>query len=607
MFRKNMDFTEAKAQLRDVKNLMEGVAQQKQQRFDKAEGSRLSNIGLILTGRMKVDLSQDVASIQKLTASIEKVERSLDELIEAQNNLQEFRSRPIPTQGWREHMAELRRLTHEVNDRAIKYGQDGYALNTEIGERRKHVKATRWNYLRNRTKRIDNVDQQITAFSTKTKDNLIDRTKNKKWRLGDQMDHERLRIDEFERRLAAAEEKGGKAAVQEILGDGRLTASVALQALRGGEGLSPDLKNALPEDAIKTTPTELNSGSFNTVSFARLESDGPPPVSGEFVMKPLDSETRTMRVVSEMGGSRRQVGVYNKQCVAYDVATNLKTTTVGEPSFVSYRGRLHLAMPLEQGLEMSRAIRHILTKDQSNGLRVTSALYRNTAFVDACMRTQIQNTVLNHPDAHDANMKLRLYKADDLDRSQPLTEEQLASMGTSEIENLQVEIATFDFDNSLSPSTSVNVEHNDKTGANRQAFFGIPPYHTAADFKNISEYKQKLADEDYRAELRWRMPEEELVALTDRVNSIHQHFADHPEQRINSGTEDENYLSANPLDDTLEARRQAIDNQPMVKRYAGKLRNGKLHYAPYRNFAMYYLVGVTQGRADAFEVRNQLM
>lgn len=599
-------------------NMLEGVeGRRRNKEAECAEATRSGKVwwALLKSWRTLGHLDREIASAKKLETAIKGVKNALQNLQSAKEDVLELRSMQIPTEleERKEFFRKLEAAVDRVNTCEAEVRYCCGDLHKAADARRNFIKKTRWNNfwrgiygLGDRFANIDALRSEIQAFNSTTPkaiSKVID--DNMPRPLGTHMAHEAHRVAELESRMAQASAIGGDAAVCEILSgnDGQgLKADIALQAIRGGEGLTPDLKDTLPETAIIGKPKVLAEGGYNQV----LEADVRIGDRTEkFVLKAVESRIGALQSHTSYGGSKKQIGILNRHAVGHQFAEELGSLSVKEPKYIMYKGRLHLAMPKEDGYAPDDVIRDIRSKHgRVERDRVLSALYKNENLLDAMVETQILNAAMNYPDNHSNNMRMRFYAAGDVNKEHSLSPDEIKDLSTDEIKALQVEVGMFDFDFALAPDGDVDIHNVSRevmvlgdgtmkrsleSVPKRSFYYGLPPYHTAGNYERICKMDENLKDPAYCAKLRWRMTEDELEGVKRRVGDIRDHFEKNERTRINIGETDEKYRSAQPLDETAKSRMDLIKKQGSQLRFAGYDKATELEkYRSWRNFPMFH-------------------
>lgn len=315
--------------------------------------------------------------------------------------------------------------------------------------------------------------------------------------VGERMDEAIARTTELEHHLEAFEKEHGPDALHDYLADGKLTASVALQALRSGESLSPELKNAITDPSRCQVTQILGRGTFNTTFKATVQDEN--GVWSDYALKPLDSRITTPKGMKEYGHHQQQVGVFGRQHTGAVISDALKLGVVGKPRYVLANDRLCMAAPLVKGESFGRT-EDTIRKNRGYGYwGIAEALHQNPSFQDACQKLQLFHAVANNWDGHGSNMKLRFFVEKD-GREFEFKPADLGLMTPEQISKLRVEAGAFDLDLALSAQADIEVPVRadanrnivDKNARRVQNYLGPPQWHTAQQYDDLRQFQADL-------------------------------------------------------------------------------------------------------------------
>ncbi|MEM8622346.1 MAG: hypothetical protein AAGG47_02365 [Pseudomonadota bacterium] len=633
MFRKSgRDYSEITDSLKKVSSTIQARIDRKEARKDEAVASKESWCALVFKSRRTIGgLNDEIDSAKKLKSSVDQVRKRLENLVRAEDEYLEMRDLPLPSTmpELREHLDTLEAKAREIEYLQSELKPELQRALMSADQRRNFIKKSRApDFFRRaikstgRFETIDRMKALLNTVSSDTKGKVL-KTEGGAYSLNRQMIDEGTRIQNLRTRLTETYRDGGDEVLRETLAGSNgesIKTSVALDAIRGGEGIGQHLKNSIPESAVDKESIEfLGKGSFNKVKKAHIDFERPDGthIKGDFALKLLDSNINTSPSVQKMGGTGKQVGIVNKQAVGHHVASALKSGSVGEPQTVTFEGRLHLAMPYEDGMAPGKMMREIAEDyGVEERQRVTSALSKNINLLDAVKDSQIFNTAINNPDCHRGNIKIRYFRPDDTENANSLTHHDLAAMKDDEIKQLKVEIGYFDLDNSMAPEKKVDqitrrilyyalapdkpqpgYRHPVIDVPLRAHNYGLPAWHTAGDLERVTKLYEDLRSFESLQKLRPHTTRKEYTAMRNRVRRIKEHFEKHPQDRINKGASDPqkyNSPETEAMPDTLDARQARIKNTGYSFRFNGENHRGDNIYKPMRNFPLYMFLGTTE-------------
>ncbi|MEL7346296.1 MAG: hypothetical protein AAFN17_00950 [Pseudomonadota bacterium] len=355
------------------------------------------------------------------------------------------------------------------------------------------------------------------------------------------------RASQLKEQLNTVEATAGSEALKNLLGNGRLTAEVALQAIRAGETLSPALLETITDKNAIHDVRELGNGQFNKVLLATLdEKDGSQK---RYALKPLDSRIQSPGWGYDIGHSHQQVGVFGRQSAAHTLSEELGLKLAGAPRYVVYENRLYMAAPLIPGddgeaietkIEDAVTAHNDKTTDASQKMdaaaeqeRIFEALHTNPRFQNACQEMQLFQCIISNPDGHSNNMKMEFRSAGKL-----VDPGDLVGMSDKDIAELEVKAAVFDLDGAFLADPTISIQqfrhHKGDYFAPRWHYAGPPPFHTQAQYDRLVELRRKLDDQLVKQlsgyltngtdNVHPVTNETEMSALRSRVEKLIDHF-----------------------------------------------------------------------------------
>ncbi|MEM7693034.1 MAG: hypothetical protein AAF318_01175 [Pseudomonadota bacterium] len=352
---------------------------------------------------------------------------------------------------------------------------------------------------------------------------------------------ERLReqLDRFETLFGTGE-------LARVLGHGRLKASVALQAMRAGESLSPALLNTITDPDRITDVQPLGAGVFNQVLKARLED--PIGTVREYALKPLDSRITTPGNAWEIGHTDQQVGVFGRQDAAHKLSEALGLNVAGAPRYVVHDNRLFMAAPIIPGhtkAMIGEKIKASVVEHNAGAAagdvksrsaekaRISEALHNNPSFQMACQKMQLLQSIISNPDGHGENMSIAFSRG-----GVAVDPGALIHMSDNEIAQLDVTAGVFDLDGAFLADPDIAPREVDSswmgelggTIAQRWHYVGPPPFHTKDQYDALVALQADLAGQ-LGEDLGWDLTSgagnvhpgtkaTELSALKSRVDQL---------------------------------------------------------------------------------------
>lgn len=339
----------------------------------------------------------------------------------------------------------------------------------------------------------------------------------------EQMVDAKDRASRLQELLNTYEDKNGPDALAAFLGNGSLKVGVALEAMRGGESLSPALLDAVTDPAQIHDVEPLGEGTYNVVFKARLGASREDAV--EYALKPLDSRSASGAHSFDLGHSRQQVGIFGRQNAAHKLSAALGLNVAGEARYVVHEGRLFLATPIVRG-DSSTGIRTkiesavtshnasaetTVPKDKTTECeRIFTALHDNPNFQMACQKIQLMHAVISNPDGHGNNMHMS-FRLDGRD----VDPGELVNMSATQIGRLNVDVGVFDLDCAFLANSNIDTEEDKRWGydaAARWFYVGPPPFHTEDQYNALLRL---------RDDLKGRLGEELSSDLTSGASNAH--------------------------------------------------------------------------------------
>lgn len=311
------------------------------------------------------------------------------------------------------------------------------------------------------------------------------------------MDDAIARTSELEYHLEAFEKEHGARALYDYLADGRITASVALQALRCGESLSPALKEAIADPWRIQIGGYIGHGSFNTVIDARLQDENGN--WAEYALKPLDSRIETLTGLKEYGLQKRQVGVFGRQQAGATISDAMKLGVAGEPRYALINDRLYMAAPLIKGKSVWQAAKAIEATRNFGYWDVAKALHENPSFQNACQKVQLFQTLAQNYDGHANNLKIRFFEKQN-GAEVEVKPERVAVMSSNRIRALRVEMGAFDLDLAFSANADIDIPVKADANGNiinidapgTVNYLGPPHWHTVQQYNDLKRFQADL-------------------------------------------------------------------------------------------------------------------
>ena len=313
------------------------------------------------------------------------------------------------------------------------------------------------------------------------------------------LEHALHRTYQLKQAVAAFEKAHGEEAARDFFAGGQVSASVALQALRSGETLSPSLRNALVDPNRIKDINYLGQGSFNIVSRAKLNDDN--GLWRDYVLKPLDSRTKTPEGYSDKAGHyNRQVGVFGRQYAGAVLSEAMDLGVAGRPKYVLMGDKLHMAAPMIGGVTMRRAREAIQGAIMRGGNpRTMEDLHANASFQAAMQKLQLFHALAGNLDTHDYNMNIQFFMKQG-GRPVEISPADVPLLRSDQIRMLDVRAGAFDLDLAFRAANKIEVTPfadnkgkitNPKASFTRD-YMGVPHWHTLSQYNNLLEFRDSL-------------------------------------------------------------------------------------------------------------------
>ncbi len=451
-------------------------------------------------GRMRTNYMRQVNAINKtidktdnLLLSVETTCDKYDSLAEAIDNLHGKRLDSIPADK-----EERAKFFEDLRAREEEIKRLRTDLQQSIDGTSSLIKSFTKSELRHAgvSRNLIKADHKLMIKQFGASFNLLNRSIPRP-NIFDAMDDAIARTIELEHHLDAFEKEHGAPALHDYLADGKLTASVALQALRCGESLSPALKDAIADPWRIQIGRYLGHGSFNAVISARLQDEKGD--WAEYALKPLDSRIETLTGLKEYGLQKRQVGVLGRQQAGAIISDAMNLGVAGKPRYALINDRLYMAAPLIKGKCVWQAADAIERKRGFGYWDVAKALHENPSFQDACQKVQLFQTLAQNYDGHDGNLKIRFFE----NRNGAEVEvkpERVAVMHSNRIRALRVEMGAFDLDLAFSANADIDIPVTadaDRNVININApgtvnYLGPPQWHTVQQYHDLKRFQEDL-------------------------------------------------------------------------------------------------------------------
>lgn len=559
----------------------------------------------------------DIDSLFKLRGAIDKAEAAQNKLDRAYNDYDKLRATPIPSDPVqrKQLFTALRQQIRKIEDARVELRESTEGLGEELDARKAHL-------LSSRSIRGPN---SLISFGRRYKYEVLSHWENQSEKLKeighsmndafrpsvstDDLGQESNRIDQLERELDAAAKGGGN--IARIVGDPkgpasqRLKVGVALQAMRAAEPLSPHLKHALDESALRSPITDLGKGAFNKVTQADLAVPGPNGklVQRRYALKPLDARINMAGLGFFRGQSAKQTRVFARHAAAHALSKSLGMDLVDEPRLINIKGRLHMALPLAKGaspLSLRKMFKkladenpHLSRQGLAKLQRDTyAALHENPSLQKAMKDVQLFHAITGNPDGHGDNLNLLFTDADGKEVGYAEIIQMVHRGQTDAVKNLQVKARLYDQDNTFPAMdtidpTLVDVADQARDGKRvakqqvpaRYHNLGAPPYHTKEDADALARLDEELSQGKLGKEMEWHLAQsggvKELDALKGRVRTLRNRFEqDHRNgRRVQAGT-GRVVDDANRPKDNVDKRKQLSDTAPRTVNYANKVNIG---------------------------------
>lgn len=294
-------------------------------------------------------------------------------------------------------------------------------------------------------------------------------------------------IDEFEARH-------GTRALSSVLGDGKMTGRLGMEALRVGEPLSRELAEAVTDPKKIGLQTRLGAGAYNAVKMAPIVTeDGGRELCA---LKPLgiegqaadpdaieDDGRRGVVVARQWAFPGAQTGVFGRQQAAHKISEALGLEVARAPKYVLVDGKLHMATPMAKGDDAAKAHRQLATPD-------VVRLHANPSFQRACQELQLFQSIIGNYDGNSTNVKISMTL--DGERVAP---SDIAAMSDEDVARLEVKLGAFDFDFAFpaDPDIQARIEADgNQMVAGRSNDIGPPPFHTERQHQALLALRDNL-------------------------------------------------------------------------------------------------------------------